>query len=264
MVRFRPHHCGKIAASMADTPLSNALKRRKELQDSIKAQLKELDKLDEWIRMYRQLAASADSVRDEGQEAADPSARALGAVGTGATQAVFEQRARAILHEMGRPMQSAEFVDEFQKRGHPLGGSNETKTAWNRLWSATKRNQLTHLPKLGYWIPGEPLSPEATKRAKEAIARRNSQTRKAGYQGRGRRHSATGAPRGRPRSISQAQLRVVAEAILAEDKSVEQLATDFGISVWMVRYYFGSTPEAREQTARELLSATAQSDSHQR
>ena len=60
-------------------------------------------------------------------------------------------------------MRSPELIEEFRTRGHALPG-NEIRTAWNRLWEAKSRGVLVSLPKLGYWIAGEPLSEEAKDR----------------------------------------------------------------------------------------------------
>src|SRR5262245_45760695 len=136
------------------SPLDNALKRRKELQEAIKSSLKELERLEEWIRTYHQLATG-----DFSQEAPDAPKISYG--GHGQTQEIFEQFAKAILRDVGRPMQSGEFVVEFRKRGHPIGGLNETKQAWNKLWAARDRGVLIHERKLGYWLPDVPLTEEA-------------------------------------------------------------------------------------------------------
>jgi superfamily II DNA or RNA helicase len=78
----------------------------------------------------------------------------------GRVQEMFEKLALGVLRSVERPMKSGELIEEFRKRGHPIPG-NAVRTAWNRLWLARKRGVLINYPKLGYWLPGKPVS-EAT------------------------------------------------------------------------------------------------------
>src|SRR5476651_1199636 len=95
----------------SETPVSRAIKRRKELQDAIKASMKELEKIDEFLRMWRHLSADADAVI-KGVEAS--TATLLGHAGHGQTQPMFEQYVREILREVGRPMRSDEIIKAFR------------------------------------------------------------------------------------------------------------------------------------------------------
>ena len=146
-----------------DSPLARALKRQKELQDTIKAAteaikgaMQELEKLRQFTDLYRSFSTEREPL-DKGASDSlpitSPVSTKLRGRAHGQTQAVFEALALDILRDVGRPMKSAEFIEEFRKRGQPLGG-NEVRTAWNRLWQARKTGVLTHDGKLGYWIAG--------------------------------------------------------------------------------------------------------------
>jgi hypothetical protein len=216
------------ADSPPETPISRALKRRKELQDIINASMSELEKLEEFLRMYRQLSAS-DEEGDKGDSERGNSKRILGRAGYGKTQSVFELMARAIILEAGRPLSSSDIVEEFRKRGQPLGG-NETRTAWNRLWQAKDRGVLLHMPRYGYWVTDEPL-PE-TAMASPPPRRKNRP------KGEGIRHTWAGKPRGRSHLLTEAQWKI-AENWKLEGKTNAEIARDLGgIAVSTVAGHF--------------------------
>ena len=143
-----------------DAALGRALKRRKELQETIRRAVQELEKLEDWLKMYRDLSTDI-SDNSKGAELSAPQLRSDAFAGA---QALFENLVLSVLREAGRPMKSPEIVQEFRRRGHPLSG-NEIRTAWNRLWAAKAKGILTNEPGLGYWIAGEPLSDEAKQKA---------------------------------------------------------------------------------------------------
>ena len=158
-----------------ETPISKALKKRKELQEAICVAMKELEKIDEFIRMWRHLTVPVDN-GDKGEDE-ETGRMILGRAGYGQTQPAFEHMVRAILQAARRPMRSSEIVEAFRNRGEPIGG-NETRTAWNRLWQATKRGVLINVPKYGYWLADEPVP--------RRRLHRRLRSEHPGYQGRQR------------------------------------------------------------------------------
>jgi hypothetical protein len=137
---------------MADTAIDAALRKRKELQERIRADLEEIGRLEKYIQMTRELMSGVNDAALGGSVG-----ETFGRAGSGMAQEVFESFLVIALRDVGRPLQSGEVVDTFRERGHPIGGINETKTAWNRLWAAKTRNVVVHLPPYGYWLSNEPL-----------------------------------------------------------------------------------------------------------
>lgn len=151
----------------SDPALARALKRRKELQDTIRASLQEVDKIENWLRTYREFAG--DFKLDSESEQKTMPLTSFGRAAWGSAQQMFEHFVREILMERGVPMQANEVLAEFQKRGHPLGGSNELKQTWNRLWQAKVNGVLVHFPRPGYWVAGEPIPESEAVRARAEI-----------------------------------------------------------------------------------------------
>lgn len=215
-----------VETQQEDTPVSRAVKRRKELQDIIKNSMKELEKLEEFLRMYRQFS-TGDTVDNSGVDSAGRQHYILGRVGVGQTQPMFDQLARAALLEAGRPMRSPEIIEAFRQRGNPIGG-NETRAAWNRLWDAKKRGVLINIPRWGYWLADEPIpSIVATgKPPKRALTGRATVDR-----GKGR-------PVGRARTLTPAQIETL-EGWFAEGKKTrKQMGLDLGgLSISSVNNY---------------------------
>jgi len=79
---------------------------------------------------------------------------------------------------LGATSESPEIIEKFKERGHPLGRTNVVKQTWNKLWVEKKAGNLIHLPKLGYWLPNEPLSEEDKAKAAAARAERLKASRK--------------------------------------------------------------------------------------
>lgn len=195
--------------------VSRAMEKRKELQDLIKASMKELEKIDEFLRMYRSLSAP-DDFPIKGEEEGN-TRYILGRAGHGQTQPMFEQMVRAILLDAGKPMQSHEIVEEFRKRGQPLGG-NETRTSWNRLWQAKTRGVLVNIPSYGYWLADEP-PPDL-----ENLERPKARPR---VQGESLRASWKGKPMGRAKILSPAQVKQAEKWLLA-GKTFKEVAMELG------------------------------------
>src|SRR5665647_2357574 len=152
-----------------ETPLARALKERKELKEIISSAMQKLEKIEQFLSMYRQFTVDETSVEKGVSEAVEQPTIGK-AFEWGRSQDGFDILIRQVLRDVGRPMQSGEVVDEFRRRGHPIGGSNELKQTWNRLWAAKTRKAIINLPGLGYWLPDEPLTAEA--KAKAIAARK--------------------------------------------------------------------------------------------
>jgi hypothetical protein len=221
--------------------LANALKRQKELQgtiraatDTIKAAMQELDRTRQFINMFRTFTPSSESGAGIGSSAqVVPGSIKLKGHAHGQVQAVFEALALDILRDVGRPMKSTEFIEEFRKRGQPLGG-NEVRTAWNRLWQAKKAGSLTYEARFGYWIPDEPLTEEMKLNA-IAAAKRN----------RGKAPSlrdTIGKRKGPPSALTPDQVKE-AEHFLLSGKTRKEVCELFGISMVTLAAYVGRTAD---------------------
>ena len=175
----------------SSTTFSDRAKRRSELLDDLVKSLKELERLQSYLSLHRHLAGASTV----GVDAIQPS---LSRVGAGIVQSVFEQLAQLVMRELGRPVQGGEIAALLRARGLPIGGTNETRTAWNRLWQAKRRGVLINLPSLGYWPAGDPLPKGASDAAIAArkVARRRRKatkrepTKRPGGQGEHRRLSS--------------------------------------------------------------------------
>lgn len=202
-----------------DTALAKALQRRKELQETIRNAVQEIEKIEEWLKMYRSF--STDNVEINRGELAHSPFKLRGAA-YGTTQSVFETLVLAVLRDVGRPMRSPEIIEEFRRRGHPVQG-NEIRTAWNRLWEAKHRGVLTSEPKLGYWIAGEPLTEEARERALAAGKYRRSGVSAAIQANRGKK-------KGPPEAWGPEQVAAAERMLLAGKSRLEVAAALGGVS----------------------------------
>lgn len=206
-----------------DSPLAKALRRRKELQDAIREAVQEIKKIEEFLKMYRDLSTGpTDS--DKGATGATPE---LSMAAWGQTQAVFENQVLGVLRDVGRPMKSGEIVEEFRRRGHPIPG-NEVRTAWNRLWKARSRGVLTNDVKLGYWISGEPLSERAKQEAALAPRRRLSIPADRNK----------GKKKGRAPILTPEQVEAGEKMLLAGKSRIEVAAALGGVSQGTIQTYF--------------------------
>jgi len=240
-----PAHCGTLKTpdllafgiAMAsddfqDSPLAKAIRRQKELQETVKAAtetiktaMQELEKIRQFMDMYRSLATDEKPVEKEASTAPKPVSTMLRGAAHGEMQVVFQSLALDILRDVGRPIKSTEFIEEFRKRGQALGG-NEVRTAWNRLWEARKNGVLTYAPKLGYWIAGEPLSKEAEELALIAA----KQTRRRKKDGPSLAALGKGKPKGPPSALTAEQV-AAAEKMLLAGRSLTEAAAFFGVAI---------------------------------
>jgi predicted DNA-binding protein YlxM (UPF0122 family) len=226
---LKSHYLADVMASddFQDAALGRALKKRKELQDTINRAVKELERLEEWLRMYRDLSTdNADS--DQGEQAP---VRKLRSDAYGGAQGLFENLVLSVLREAGRPMKSPEIVQEFHKRGHPLGG-NEIRSAWNRLWAARSKGILTNEQGLGYWIAGEPLSDDARQRALDAAKSRPKSGVAAVIK------AARGTKKGRDPVWGPEEIATAERMLLAGKSSREVAAALGGVSQATFQKYF--------------------------
>ncbi len=135
----------------SDNSIALALQKRKEQQDIIRKALAEIAEIEGYLQFHRKLTLGDTAAGD--QDKVDT----LGHGGSRMAQEIFESLVVEVLRDVGRPLQSGEVVEEFRARGHPIGGKNEIKTAWNRLWEAGVRGPLVNLQSLGYWLANEPI-----------------------------------------------------------------------------------------------------------
>lgn len=212
----------------SDSPVSRAIKKRKELQDIVKAAMQDIEKLDNFLHVWRDMSAvAADEIKGAGIETAPN--RLLDRAGYGQTQSMFEHYVREILREVGRPMQSSEIVKAFRDRGHPLGG-NETRAAWNRLWVAKGRGVLQNIPRYGYWLADEKVP--------EAVLSAPPPKRKPNPQGKSLRAAWVGKPKGRKRALTEGQIKTLEEWLSEGEKTQAEMAHDLGgISLGTINNY---------------------------
>ena len=143
-------------------------------------------------------------------------------------------------------MLSSEIVEAFRKRDQPLGG-NETRTAWNRLWTAKERGVLVNYPRYGYWLADEP-PPDFSKLA----VPKKAKTAPGGPL----RNSWKGRKIGRVKLLSDAQVKL-AEKWILEGKTFKEVAHELGgIAVGtLVQQYFPGGRRALRLKHAESLSA---------
>lgn len=217
----------------AESALYRAIRRREELESLIKEAMQELDKIEQFVRTYREFADFQAPVIKGPSSISAPAAPSPDAKGIpprknpwGQAQPVFERLVRTVLRDIGRPMRSPEIIAEFQKRGHPIGG-NETRTAWNRLWNAQKNKVLIQVPRYGYWLADEPVPPLPEKPQKHV---------KRGW-GNSIRKEWLGRPPGRKKVLNDAQVKF-AQELRASGKSYDQIAVELGgVSAGTVSLY---------------------------
>ena len=212
--------------------MANALRERKKLQDVIRDSLQKIEKIDAFLKLYRDFSTLEAVDNIKGADGTPEQPRPVSHLRTeafGQAQAIFENLAIGVLREVGRPMKSGELIEEFRRRGHPIKG-NEVRTAWNRLWLARKKGLLTNDPKLGYWIPDEPLT-EVAKQQAAAVPRRKSSLPPDRNKGK---------PKGPPPVLTPEQVQAGERMLLAGKSRIEVAAALGGVSQGTIKTYFGS------------------------
>ena len=196
-----------------NSAITNALQRRKVLQEAIQKNMQDLEQVELFLKLHRQFTTSGEEGSADGE-----GPKSLGTTtGWGHAQDTFENLLRIVLRDVQRPLQSGEVVDEFRERGHPIGGANETKQAWNRLWTAKTRGVVAHMPKLGYWLADEPLPAGALSAPKPKRKRKT-----------GGGHNSTGRPIGRTPLLSERQLKQVEDWLVDGEKTIPEICAELG------------------------------------
>jgi hypothetical protein len=143
-----------------DQALANALKRRLELE-------KELNKLNQFIHMYHELAGTKGEDGDTphlfeiqpGMLVESPAGAGFqGVVRSGGwikprgRPADFAQIMATVLKDVGYPLQRGQLVEEIEKRGHSIPSSDKPRYLGTILW----RNGQTFesIDGRGYWLKG--------------------------------------------------------------------------------------------------------------
>lgn len=235
--------------------LDRALLERKELLEAIKSATEKLEKLEQFLAMYRQLATG--TILNTEKES--PIRMAVGTI-THHAQAQFESTVRALLLEYGRPMENPEIIEVLSERGLLPPSRSLQKHMYNKLWKAKKAGVLVHLPSLGYWVKGELLSEEATKLAEQARNRRFHKQNSVQRRPRGQRKPRPwqGNSPFRPRQVSDEQLAVAEDWVLAGKMTQTEIGKELGgISPSGVAYYFRGGAEnilRRRNAAPDALS----------
>ena len=206
----------------------HARARRVEVEQSFLSAMKALALLGTYMRIHRQFSTTHPRTRDVGL--ADPT---LGRAGGGLTKRVFERLAIIAMRNAGRPLESADVVEELKRMGHPIGGTHEIKTAYNRLWEGKTRGVFQHVQGAGYWPADEPLQADAVQAAAVAKLARRKIKKKGGAQV-GRR---TGKPKGRQKALTDEE-KELARKMLLSGKSVAEVANAFGVSSATLFLYF--------------------------
>lgn len=233
-----------------DPTIEGAIKKRRELSEQIRKALYDIEEIEQLLRLYRKHSVASFK---GGSEAVDEPERGVGRAAQGMTQALFEHLAREILRERGEPLQSPDFIEEFAKRGYPIGGANEQKQTWNRLWQAKTNGVLTHFPKPGYWLADEPVpeSPAVRGKAEVAAGRRSPNKPKSP-------RPYTGKPRGRTRLLNEQQL-IQAGQWIDEGRSIKEIAAMLNVSPPTI---YKHMKERADTMQKELALAQASSDEY--
>ena len=235
--------------------LDRALLERKELLDAIKSATEKLEKIEQFLAMYRQLATG--SLLNTEKES---SIRTAAGGATHHAQKQFESVIRGLLLEHGRPMENPEIIEVLSERGLVPPSRSLQKHMYNKLWKAKKNGVLDHLPGQGYWVKGEQLSEEAAKLAEQArfdrFRKQNEVQRRP--RGQAKPRPWKGNNPYRPRQVTDEQLAIAEDWLLAGKMKQSEIAKELGgISASAVAYYFRGGVEgiiARRNTAPGALS----------
>ncbi len=259
------------------SPAEAANKRERHLQERVRDALGVLDMFDVGERIYRddnahnlekqaiieadlislmhELAAldayrnltrrfTLDTPAADGGSPTTPAT--LGRAGHGLTQRVFERLVLIAMRQRQRPLQSGDVVDELRRLGVPIGGINEIKNAYNRLWQAKKRGVLQHVEGQGYWIAGTPVPISNALQTVGGRALRRIRSI-------GMRSKRTGNPRGRQAAIRPADLERIRKMLLS-NKTVREVSAMLDVTTATIYKHFpGGVEKLREMYPDETV-----------
>ncbi|WP_195930583.1 helix-turn-helix domain-containing protein [Hyphomicrobium album] len=259
------------------SPAEAANKRERHLQERVRDALGVLDMFDVGERIYRddnahnlekqaiieadlislmhELAAldayrnltrrfTLDTPAADGGSPTTPAT--LGRAGHGLTQRVFERLVLIAMRQRQRPLQSGDVVDELRRLGVPIGGINEIKNAYNKLWQAKKRGVLQHVEGQGYWIAGTPVPISNALQTVGGRALRRIRSI-------GMRSKRTGNPRGRQAAIRPADLERIRKMLLS-NKTVREVSAMLDVTTATIYKHFpGGVEKLREMYPDETV-----------
>jgi hypothetical protein len=134
-------------SAVDDKAYKSALRRRDDL-------LKELELIEEFIRLYEQLFANEADSQSRGFQRSEPRLRERNLLPPHRLAAMAEE----IIRDQRRPMTRSELASAIEARGIPLKGVDRTKNLGTILWR--NRDKFANIPGWGYWIRELPY-PEA-------------------------------------------------------------------------------------------------------
>lgn len=203
-----------------------AIERRLELQTQIKAMIKEIEEIEVFLRVTARMsvaAASAPTTQPtQAPQPAEPVAPPLARMALhGEALELFTKFARDVILAAGHPLKTSEIVDLLRERGNPIGGTNEWKTASNRLWQAKDAGALIHMIGVGYWPTDIEYSPAEHARPQKQKQKQPRVPRKIGS------HRPVSKTRGRPKLLSEEQI-LAAEAMQKDGKTNKEIGLLLG------------------------------------
>jgi HEPN domain-containing protein len=234
--------------------LDRALLERKELIQTIKSATEKLEKVEQFLAMYRQFA-TGDILNTEKESLV----RKHVGVTLHHAQAQFESILKALLLEYGRPMENPEIIEVLTERGLAPNSNSIQKHMYNKLWKAKKNRVVDHYPGKGYWVSSEPLSEEAGKLAEQVRLQRFRKQNEVQRAPRGQRKPRPWEGRNptRQRQLTDEQLAIAEDWYLAGEMTRAEIAKQLGgVSLATLGYYFQGGAEgirARRNMAPDIL-----------
>ena len=201
-----------------------ALQRKHELRLQMNAIMKEIEEIEIFLKVKARMTVNTtakDAAFLQPASPSEPPPPPLARMAIhGATQEFFAQVAREAILKSGHPLQTAELVEAFRGTGHAIGGTNEWKTASNRLWQAKSDGVLYHMIGKGYWPTDVPYSEAEHGRPAKPKRQRNA-PKTIGS------HRPVSHARGRPKMMTEEQI-LAAEIMQKEGKNVKEIALALG------------------------------------
>lgn len=125
-----------------DTAFSRAIARREALA-------REIDRLDAFIAMYKELSEAAPVVRVGEPERRSPE----GKVAAGVMR--IADAAMSALEKADHPLSRAELLQAMEAAGVTVGGKDPAATLGTAMW---RDRRFENIKGRGYWIAGRPLT----------------------------------------------------------------------------------------------------------